>query len=81
MPVVVSGGSVRTIMLWCTILCTLVNGKWIRNFKYIVSLASIVAGCQHYRKHFGKLSSVGRKKKYILNVKTRGDLNACVLQC
>ena len=47
-------------MLRCIILCTLVSGKLDKVFQ--VSLASIAAGCQHYRKHLGKLSSVACKK-------------------
>jgi len=57
---VVSRVSFRTIMLRCIIICTLVSGKLDKVFQ--VSLACIVAGCQHYRKHFGKLSSVACKK-------------------
>jgi len=57
---VVSRVSFRTIMLPCTILCTLVSEKLDKVFQ--VSLACIVAGCQHYRKHLGQLWSVACKK-------------------
>ena len=57
---VVSCGSFRTIKLRCTILCTLVSGKMEKVFQ--VSLASTVAGCQHYKKHLGTLSRVACKK-------------------
>jgi len=56
----VSHGSFRTTVLLCTILCTIVSGKVHKVFQ--VSLASTIAGCQHYRKHFGKLSKVAYKK-------------------
>jgi len=57
---VVSHSSSRMLMLPCTILCALFSGKMDKVFQ--LSLATIVAGCQHYRKHFGKLSRVACKK-------------------
>ena len=57
---VVCRDSFRTVTLWCTIICTLVSGKMNKVFQ--VSLACIVAGCQHYQKRFGMLSTVACKK-------------------
>ena len=57
---VVCRDSFRTVTLWCTIICTLVSGKMNKVFQ--VSLAYIVAGCQHYQKRFGMLSTVACKK-------------------
>ena len=67
---VVSRVSFRTTMLRCTILCTFVCGKLDKVFQ--VSLACIVAGSKVIKRCM---------QKDISNVKTRGDLIACVLDC
>jgi len=54
------------------------SGKLDKVFE--LSLACIVAGCQHYQKHLESYQAFACKKN-IPNVKTRGDLIACVLEC